>query len=75
MQVPIFIRGKNEKRTLNNISDDLKNFEESGNLKEAKNYNNVIHETFFDLPITQVTVYLVCVRLEWSEGFLSIVSG
>ena len=61
MQVPIFIRGKKEKRTLHNISGDLENFEENGNLKDAKNYNNVIHETFFNIPITQVTVDLVCV--------------
>ena len=45
-----------EQRTLASLRADLLRFETAGkgNLKETKKYNNVIHQHFFPIPLTQV---------------------
>ncbi len=60
MQHPRFIRLANlsEKRTLSNLKEHLKLFQEKygGNMKFAKKAFNVIHSTFFDIDIDQVFI-------------------
>ena len=44
------------KRTLESLANDLHAFRTDGNgdLKKAKNYNNVIDDYYFNIPIDQV---------------------
>lgn len=54
MQNTIAGRSCVSKRTLEAIADDLKGFREAGgNIKNAKNFNNVIDDVIFNVPIDQ----------------------
>jgi len=45
------------KRTLETLTSDLAAFlEHGGNIKHAKDYNNVIHERLFNVEISQVGI-------------------
>ena len=49
------MRGKSVLRTLSSLKEDHQNFVNAGaNLRNAKDYNNVIEENMFDIPIDQV---------------------
>ena len=56
MKVPREQRVMCAPRTLDSLRDDLHSFKTvgEGNLKVAKNYNNVISEYFFPVPVDQV---------------------
>ena len=55
MNTPKCLRGTYPARNLQTLSDDLKEFEKTGkNPSMAKHCNNVIRNTFFNIPIDQV---------------------
>ena len=44
-------------RTLETLKSDYERFKkDGGNIKRAKNFNNVIDEPLFDIPIEQVCI-------------------
>ena len=48
-------RGDKEKRTLESLTNDFESFMMSGgDIKKAKNHNNVISKFLFDVPLDQV---------------------
>ena len=48
-------RGDREKRTLESLTNDFESFTLSGgDIKNAKNHNNVISKFLFDIPLDQV---------------------
>lgn len=60
MKIPRGVRGRSSPRTLTSIKDDHDRYCVDGsNLKKAKEYNNVIGTTFFDIEIDQVNHDLV----------------
>ena len=56
LKVALADRGRFDERTLESLSSDHSNFVSSGgnDLKNAKFYNNVIEEYFFDVPLENV---------------------
>ena len=56
MKHPLHERGPAPVRTLSTLQRDYLQFctQGKGNLKNAKNFNNVIGQPFFDIPLTQV---------------------
>lgn len=55
MNTPKFIRSISAKRTLQNMKEDLEKYEQyEQNPKMAKYCNNVIADTFFNIPLEQV---------------------
>ena len=64
-------RGKSVFRTLASLKQDHQNFINAGaNLRNAKDYNNVIEENMFDIPIDQVRGKSVCFIQEAIRTFL-----
>ncbi|XP_057300002.1 uncharacterized protein LOC130630499 [Hydractinia symbiolongicarpus] len=57
MQKPKAEREAVTQRTLKSLTDDLLAFRQSGgDIKNAKHFNNVIHERLFNIPIDQVAL-------------------
>ena len=58
MRIPREERPQIEPRTLSTLQADLLLFQTTGkgNLKQAKNHNNVISEPFFPIPLSQVNM-------------------
>ena len=56
LQVPQDMRGLSSNRTLQSLDDDLQRFLTvgHGNIKKAKEFNNVIRPRAFDIPLDQV---------------------
>ena len=63
MKVPLHERGRYPARTLQSLRYDYQQFCSVGheNLKNAKNFNNVIGSQLFDIPLSQVKciIYVV----------------
>ncbi|XP_057293451.1 uncharacterized protein LOC130622074 [Hydractinia symbiolongicarpus] len=55
--IPKFIRGSFPKRSLDSLNTNLQRFRDNGSLvKNAKHYQNVIHDCFFNIPLEQVSI-------------------
>lgn len=55
LKVPLKERGFSAVRTLQSLKSDYTKFQQAGAiLKNAKLFNNVIHENLWDIPIGQV---------------------
>ena len=61
MRTPVKERGRAPLRSLDTLASDHLQFQTigKGNLKNAKHYNNVIGNAFFDIPLSQVSTYIV----------------
>ncbi|KAK3736237.1 hypothetical protein QZH41_019804, partial [Actinostola sp. cb2023] len=54
MKIPLSDRGKQCQRSLQNLAQDHQEFVAAGaHLKDAKKYNNVIHNSLFNVPLDQ----------------------
>ena len=71
MKIPLRERGKCTKRTLENMATDRMRFQlvHDSDVKYAKDYNNVIDEPLFNIPIDQV-LYIIRVLLYKNSEFI-----
>ena len=64
-QLPIASRPACAKRTLETLKRDYAKFRANGgNIRHAKNFNNVIGEAMFDIPLDQVCFNQFCQELK-----------
>ena len=55
LKVPLSIRGRSPARSLETLKEDHKKFMDAGgNIKTAKQYNNVIGTALFPIPLDRV---------------------
>ena len=58
LATPLARRGKSPQRTLDSLCSDHARFlRDGGNIKKAKEYNNVIEEHLFDISLDNVKMY------------------
>ena len=68
LQSPPHIHGAVTPRTDATLASDLQDFQRNGsNIKNAKNFNNVIRKPFFPIPLTQVRL---CAAITNNHEFL-----
>ena len=59
LKIPLERRGSIQARTLESLKRDYERFVQNGaNVKNAKLYNNVIHEYLWAIPIDQVHIHM-----------------
>ena len=60
MQIPLKDRRPSERRTLASLERDHYQFSTvgGGNIKNAKQYNNVISKPLFNIPVSQVSLWV-----------------
>lgn len=57
LKTPLQVRGRSPARSLESLRSDHQKFVNAGSqLKQAKEFNNAIHEPFFDIPLDQVSI-------------------
>ena len=56
LKVPLSKRGRSPLRSLESLRDHQKFLDAGGDIKKAKEFNNVIGEAFFPIPLEKVHV-------------------
>ena len=72
MRIPLQERGQSPMRSLDTLQRDYLRFcsEGKGSLKNAKHFNNVIGQPFFDIPLVQV--HLKCMSTMYANVYMHI---
>ena len=73
MRIPLQERGQSPMRSLDTLQRDYLRFcsEGKGSLKNAKHFNNVIGQPFFDIPLVQV--HLKCMSTMYANVYMHII--
>ena len=76
MQKPKFMKKPCEERTLDSLHEDLVHFQQNGSfISKAKEFNKVIDDVYFNLPLDQVILLTISVNKERRTLYSNIIQN